>query len=100
MALPTLTDVLINGTATGSAPRADLLPNGLAFTSGVAGQATNTLPQNTSITLAAPTIGVANKTCNLTSDVLLYRADGGIWDDTQQCWISVDLTNISPTPRK
>lgn len=98
MALPTLTNVLINGTATGGAPRGDLLPNGFSFSDGTV--TTNTLPQNTALVVAAPTIGVANKTVNLTSDTMLYRADGGIWDDTQQCWISVDLGNLSPTPRK
>lgn len=29
-------------------------------------------------------------TCNLQTDTILYRGDGGIWDDTQKCWVSVD----------
>lgn len=93
MALPTLANASI-----ASIPRPDLLPNGLSFSDGTV--TTNTLPQYTSKSLASPTIGTANVTANLTTDTLLYRADGGIWDDTQQAWVSVDLTNVGPTPRK
>ena len=93
MALPTLTNASI-----ASIPRPDLLPNGLSFTDGTV--TTNTLPQYTSFAAASPTIGTANLTCNLTSDTLLFRADGAIWDDTQTCWISIDKTNVGPTPKK
>lgn len=55
------------------------------------------------VNLPAPSLSTA--TCNLTSDTLIFRADGGLWDDTQSCWIPIDkvtstLFGIADTPRK
>lgn len=58
------------------------------------------LPALTAYVAFSPGVGGVTKTCNLTSDTMIYRADGGIWDDSQGCWISVDITKRLPTPRK
>lgn len=39
-------------------------------------------------------------TVNFQSDTFLETADNGIWDDTQQCWISVDVTSLRGSRRK
>lgn len=42
-----------------------------------------------------PGIGGSTVTCNLTSDTLILRPDGSLWDDTQQCWVPIDVLNLS-----
>lgn len=65
----------------------------------VPGALPTNLPALTAYLSSAPGPSGAGKTCNLTSDTILYRADGAIWDDTQGCFISVDITSRRPTPR-
>ena len=57
------------------------------------------LPALTAYVCFSPGIGGVTKTCNLTSDTIIYRGDGSIWDDTQGAWISPDITSRRPTPR-
>lgn len=49
--------------------------------------------------LAQNTTGGA-VTCNLATDTLIYLPEGGVWDDTQQCWVPPYMLNLGPTPRK
>jgi hypothetical protein len=37
----------------------------------------------------------ATTVVNFSSDTFLHTADGGIWDDTAQCWIPVDKTRLN-----
>ena len=37
----------------------------------------------------------ATTVVNFQSDTFLQTADNGIWDDTAQCWISVDVTRMA-----
>lgn len=68
MALPTLVDETKSTWG-----RSDLNSTGLA--------------QFTALVVAK---GLTTATCNLTSDTLIFRADGGLWDDTQAAWIPID----------
>ena len=96
MALPTMSNEAINGNSQGSGvTRLDLTyttttPAGLNF---------SVFPAQTAYATTNATNSSAT-TANLATDTILYRPDGGIWDDTVQAWISVDKTNISGTPRK
>jgi hypothetical protein len=79
MALPTITDQSV-----GSIP----FP-----------QSTSCLPVssfNAGISTALATVNTAGTatTANLSSDTIILRADGGIWDDTCSCWIPVDKTRF------
>jgi hypothetical protein len=56
-------------------------------------------PTSISINLPAPSLGVV--TANLSTDVLIFRADGGLWDDTVSAWVPIDrveLRNSALTP--
>lgn len=44
----------------------------------------------TALVVALPAPSLSTATCNLTTDTLIYRADGGLWDDTQQAWVPID----------
>lgn len=96
MALPALSNVQIDGNASGSVQRLDL-----TFSSAYTGNAWTffEMPQQTALATTNATNGSAT-TANLATDTIIYRADGGIWDDTVQAWIPVDKTNVNMTPRK
>lgn len=49
-------------------------------------------PTSLVVNLPAPSLSTA--TCNLATDTLIYRADGGLWDDTQQCWVPIDKVSL------
>jgi len=57
----------------------------------------------TSLVVALPAPSLSTVTCNLSTDTLIYRGDGGLWDDTNQCWIPIDKVSLSnaasTTPR-
>lgn len=73
MALPALqSNIQINGNSSGSAQN---------LGTQTSGQLTAYKAVNTS--------GGA-VTCNLSTDTMIFRGDGAIWDDTQSCWVSVD----------
>jgi hypothetical protein len=96
MALPTMTDEQINGNALGSGvTRLDITYT----TTSPAGVSIQMFPAQTAFATTNATNSSAT-TANLATDTIIYRPDGGIWDDTVQAWISVDKTNIIGTPRK
>jgi hypothetical protein len=72
MALPTLTD---ETKSTWGRSTADL---------------TAVFAKPTSIVVNLPAPSLSTVTCNLSTDTLIYRADGGLWDDTNQCWVPID----------
>ena len=47
----------------------------------------------TALVVALPAPSLSTVTCNLTTDSLIYRADGGLWDNTQSAWIPIDKVN-------
>jgi hypothetical protein len=83
MALPTLTDETKSTWARSSS---DL---------------TATIAKPTSLVVNLPAPSLSTATCNLSTDTLIFRGDGGLWDDTNQCWVPLDkitLRNNSLTP--
>lgn len=44
----------------------------------------------TSIVVNLPAPSLSTVTCNLATDTLIFRADGGLWDDTNQAWVPID----------
>lgn len=84
MALPTLTD---ETKSTWGRSGADI---------------TASFSKPTSIVVALPAPSLSTVTCNLSTDTLIFRGDGGLWDDTNQAWIPIDkvtLSNSALTPR-
>lgn len=73
---------------------------GLGFLPDVSTKNTLVLPAQTSFKAVTPGVGGSGVTCNLATDTLLWRADNSLWDDTQQCFISIDLMGAGPTRRK
>lgn len=56
----------------------------------------------TSLVVALPAPSLSTVTCNLATDTLIFRADGGLWDDTNQAWIPIDRVSLGGgalTPR-
>lgn len=95
MALPAFpTDNATNNTANGVSASSGVTYGYPEITaaraSAVVGK-TNFLAQNT-------TGGAV--TCNLATDTLIYLPEGGVWDDTQSCWVPSYMLNLGPTPRK
>ena len=96
MAFPGMTDEQINGNSLGSGvTRLDLTYT----TTNPAGVNIQMMPAQTAFATTNATNSSAT-TANLATDTILYRPDGGIWDDTVQAWIPVDRSNIIGTPRK
>lgn len=98
MALPGMTNESINGNSLGSGVTRLDLSYSTALTTGNA-WSLYAMPQQTAFATTNATNSSAT-TANLATDTLVYRPDGGIWDDTVQAWIPVDRTNINMTPKK
>lgn len=91
MAMPAVgTNLAIDGSSTGSG-------SGYFGESFLANRpvATYSFKSAAAYKTSQPGIGGSTVTCNLTSDTLIIRPDGSIWDDTQQCWIPIDVYNLS-----
>ena len=83
MALPTLTD---ETKSTWARSAADI---------------TADFAKPTSLVVALPAPSSSTVTLNLSTDVLIFRADGGLWDDTNQAWVPLEkvaLRNSVLTP--
>jgi hypothetical protein len=89
MAMPAQTDVAIDATVSGGVGAPSPNPPGLSIT----------LPSARTAVVVQGYKTTANVTCNFATDTFLYRADGSIWDDTQQCWINADTFAASGSPR-
>lgn len=72
MALPTVTD---ESKSTWARSAADI---------------TASFAKPTSLVVALPAPSLSTVTLNLSTDTLIYRADGGLWDDTQSAWVPID----------
>lgn len=92
MALPTTNPGLSTNTSVDSG-----VPGTRADLSQVAGTSATVVGQ-TAFLASQP--GGATVTCNLATDVLIWRADGALWDDTQQCFLPPYIYQLGPTPRK
>lgn len=90
MSLPTQSNIAIDATSSGGPTQPTQNPPGLSLT----------LPSTRTAVVVQGTSGTTNVTCNFATDTFLFRGDGGIWDDTQQCWINPDTFLASGTPRK
>jgi hypothetical protein len=44
----------------------------------------------TSIVVNLPAPSLSTVTCNLATDTIIYRADGGFWDNNNSCWVPID----------
>jgi hypothetical protein len=76
MALPTLVDQTVS---TWGRSAADI---------------TASFAKPTTLVVALPAPSLSTVTCNLSTDTLIYRADGGLWDDTNQAWIPIDKVSL------
>lgn len=76
MALPTLTD---ETKSTWARSAADI---------------TAVFAKPTSLVVALPAPSLSTVTLNLSTDVLIYRADGGLWDDTNSAWVPLDKVSL------
>ena len=90
MALPAQSNIAIDGTSSGGPTVPISNPPGLSIT----------LPAGRTAVVVQGWKTTANVTCNFATDTFLYRGDGAIWDDTQQCWINADTFASSGSPRK
>jgi hypothetical protein len=90
MAMPAQVDVAIDATSSGGPTQPISNPPGLSIT----------LPAGRTAVVTQGYGTTANVTCNFATDTFLYRGDGSIWDDTQQCWINADVFGASGSPRK
>lgn len=48
----------------------------------------------TSLVVALPAPSMSTVTLNMSTDTLIYRADGGLWDDTQQAWVPLEKVSL------
>ena len=55
---------------------------------------TASISKPTSLVVNLPAPSLSTATCNLSTDTLIFRADGGLWDDTNSCWIPIDKVTL------